>query len=99
MSYLDRVVSAIERDNLSPLMSTVLGLKKEHPLKLEDIQMLPDESYYNKDLVRNPAQKQAVALARSMDGINNTLTIVQGPPGTGKTTPYKGDSPPILLRR
>ena len=89
MSYLDRVVSAIERDNLSPLLSTVLGLKKERPINLKDIQMLPDKSYYNKDLVGNPAQKQAVALARSMDGVNNALTIVQGPPGTGKTTLIK----------
>lgn len=89
MSYLDRVIGAIERGTLSPLLKTVLALEKEQPLKPEDIPVLPDEAYYNKDLVRNSAQKQAVALAQSMDGTNNALTIVQGPPGTGKTTLIK----------
>jgi len=89
LSYLERIVNDIKNDSLSPLLAIALGLKKEKQLKPEDIKMLPDNAYYNKDLVRNIAQKQAVALVRNMDGINNALTIVQGPPGTGKTTLIK----------
>ena len=89
MTYLDRIVRAIQQDTLPPLLSIALGLKNERQLRVGDIQALPDQSYYNEDLARNPAQKQAVSLVRNMDGVNNALTIVQGPPGTGKTTLIK----------
>jgi hypothetical protein len=89
MSYLDRLINAIENDTLSPLLSIVLGLKKEAKLNPQDIKALPDNAYYNKDLVNNPAQKQSIPLIRNMDGVNNALTIIQGPPGTGKTTLIK----------
>ncbi|HZJ83158.1 MAG TPA: AAA domain-containing protein [Clostridia bacterium] len=88
-SHLERIVNAIEKDTLPPLFSIVLGLKKEKTLKMDDIKMLPNSSYYNKDLVNNTAQKQAVSLASSMDGRDHALTLVQGPPGTGKTTLIK----------
>ena len=88
-SYLEKMVNDIKSDNLSPLLSIALGLRKEKQLTPEDIKMLPDNAYYNKELVNNLAQKQAVALVRNMDGVNNALTIVQGPPGTGKTTLIK----------
>lgn len=89
LSYLERIVKDIKNDSLSPLLAIALGLRKEKQLRPEDIKALPDNAYYNKALVRNIAQKQAVALVRNMDGVNNALTIVQGPPGTGKTTLIK----------
>lgn len=87
--FLDRVIEAIEMGVLPPLLSTVLGLEKERSIGRDDLEYLSDESYYNKDLLSNPAQKQAIPLINYMDGKNNTLTIVQGPPGTGKTTLIK----------
>jgi hypothetical protein len=85
-SYLESLIENIENDELSPLMAVVLGLKKEAPLSEKDIISLPDEAYYNKKLLSNQAQKQAVALACTLDGVDNALGIIQGPPGTGKTT-------------
>ena len=87
--YIDRIIRGIKNDTLSPLLFNALGLKKEKQLSKEDIVQLPDSAYYNKVLLNNPSQKQAVALALSLDGKNNTLAVIQGPPGTGKTTLIK----------
>ncbi len=89
LSYLENLTRQIEDNTLSPLMAVVLGLKNEAPLSLEDIDILPDHAYYNKSLLCNQAQKQAVALACALDGVSHVLEIVQGPPGTGKTTLIK----------
>ena len=89
LNYIERLIKDVKTGNLSPLMSAILGLRKETPLSPEDIYVLPDEAYYNKELLSNEAQKQAVALACTLDGINNAVEIVQGPPGTGKTTLIK----------
>jgi superfamily I DNA and/or RNA helicase len=88
-NYIEKLIRDIQYDTLSPLMAVVLGIKKEAPLSRKDIDSLPDHSYHNKNLLSNPAQKQAVALACALDGIHNVLEIVQGPPGTGKTTLIK----------
>ncbi|NLX69595.1 MAG: AAA family ATPase [Clostridiales bacterium] len=88
-SYIEKIIKDIEDDSLSPLLSVVLGLRKEAPLSEENIYVLSDDEYYDKNLLSNEAQKQAVALACTLDGINNVLGIVQGPPGTGKTTLIK----------
>lgn len=89
VSYIERVIEGIKNDSLPPLLSNALGLKKEKQLSKKDIVKLPDDAYYNKVLLNNPSQKQAVSLALSLDGKNNTLAIIQGPPGTGKTTLIK----------
>lgn len=87
-SYIEKIIKDIEDDSLSPLLSVVLGLRKEAPLSEENIYVLPDDEYYDKNLYPMKL-KQAVALACTLDGINNVLGIVQGPPGTGKTTLIK----------
>ena len=89
MAYFNRLIRSIENDNLPFLQAIALGLRKEKQLEVKDIKILPDNAYYNKELLGNPAQKQAVSLVRTMDGVNNALTLVQGPPGTGKTTLIK----------
>jgi len=88
-SYLDWIIKGISNNALPPLLAVALGLKKEKQLTKEDIVSLPDNAYYNKVLVNNVSQKQAVSLALTLDGKDNTLAIVQGPPGTGKTTLIK----------
>jgi hypothetical protein len=89
LSYLDSIVEDIMTDTLSPLLAITLGLRKQSTLSEKDLVSIADDKYYNKTLVSNPAQKQAVQLACSMDNKKNVLSIVQGPPGTGKTTLIK----------
>jgi superfamily I DNA and/or RNA helicase len=89
LEFLDSIVEDIMRDSLSDLMSITLGLKKQVPINENTIKYLEDKDYFNETLINNTAQKQAVALACSLDGKDNTLAIVQGPPGTGKTTLIK----------
>jgi len=88
-SYLDRLIKGINENTLPPLLAVALGLKKEKQLTKKDIVSLPNDAYYNKVLLNNTSQKQAVCLALSLDGKDNTLAIIQGPPGTGKTTLIK----------
>ncbi len=88
-NYIEKLIKNIESGTLSILMAVILGLRKEAPLSPEDVRLLPDDAYYDKNLLSNEAQKQAVALACMLDGINHVAEIVQGPPGTGKTTLIK----------
>ena len=88
-NYIEKLIKNIESGTLSILMAVILGLRKEAPLSPEDVRLLPDDAYYDKNLLSNEAQKQAVALACMLDGINNVAEIEQGPPGTGKTTLIK----------
>jgi superfamily I DNA and/or RNA helicase len=89
LAYLNSIVKDIMSDSLSNLMSITLGLKKQAAMNENSIKLLEDSEYFNQTLLSNTAQKQAVSLACSLDGENNTLAIVQGPPGTGKTTLIK----------
>jgi hypothetical protein len=89
LSYLDSIVDDIITDTLSPLLGITLGLRKQGKLSEQSLVRIEDDCYHNKTLITNLAQKQAVQLACSMDGKDNTISIVQGPPGTGKTTLIK----------
>lgn len=89
LDYLNSIVEDIISDTLSPLLAVTLGLQKQSALSEKDLYTIADDAYYNKTLIGNLAQKQAVQLACSMDNKKNVLSIVQGPPGTGKTTLIK----------
>lgn len=85
-AWIGRLQERVENDTLSPLLAVALGLKKEKQLSPKNLKVLPEKAYFNQKLTGNEAQKQAVNLALTLDGIDHTLAVIQGPPGTGKTT-------------
>lgn len=89
LSYLDSIIQDIISDTVNPLTEVTLGLKRQAVISEKDVKTIPDEGYCNKTLLTNASQKQAAALACSLNGKENVLAIVQGPPGTGKTTLIK----------
>jgi superfamily I DNA and/or RNA helicase len=89
LEFIDSIIEDILKDRLSNIMAIALGLKKQLSIDENNIKFLEDEAFLNQTLLKNEAQKQAVSLACSLDGKDNTLAIVQGPPGTGKTTLIK----------
>jgi superfamily I DNA and/or RNA helicase len=89
LSYLDSIIEDIITDTVTPLTGITLGLKKQAVINKKNLKTIPEEGYFNKTLLTNAAQKQAAALACSLDAKENVLAIVQGPPGTGKTTLIK----------
>lgn len=86
LEYIENIIESIETNTLDRLISIVLGLEKERSINEDALKVLNDDEFLNSAILKNPAQKQGVKLACSLDGKDNVLAIIQGPPGTGKTT-------------
>lgn len=86
LKYIESMIESIEMNTLNRLASVVLGLEKEKTIDRDNLKSLADEEFFNRQILKNPSQKQGVKLACSLDGRDNALAIIQGPPGTGKTT-------------
>ncbi len=87
--YIYGMQEDILKNTFTPLLGITLGLQKSLRLTAKDIVSLPEEAFYNQELLENSAQRQGVNLAMSLSAVNNPIAIIQGPPGTGKTTLIK----------
>lgn len=85
-AHMEKLAGQVEKGTVSPLLATVLGLRREKSMNPERLPGIAKRAYINKALAKNKAQAEALNLALALDGRNHTLVLVQGPPGTGKTT-------------